>query len=392
MSLSYIEAIAANLAMGDLDPDFILTINGQDVGSMCLDWEFKDAEEGMSQISATLANPEKRLSGKFKWNQEVRLRFGYVGALSEPAHLMVSEVKERYPQSAQRTIKVIARDQTQKIGGGSNTGNYGKGDDAAIAARALEARDIKMEQGGTPTQNERAMVHNQSDNEVIHNAGQSIDPGDGSGGGNDPKSPLADEKSKDIGKAKKDEAAAFSSAERLARAQGRDGNRAKNQGNKAGSEPIKGSLHLKGFPTLRAKTTVAVQDFGDEASGTYYVKECTHKWSRGNGYTTDAQLVRGGTGKGGVGGKPFMVFHANVWKNNSAYLGPRKTDQTPAVTFRDGDRHLMDFEFHSKPQSQRHGGEPKQGVGRGVDIYNKNKSFATNENRDLGEGAGITGM
>lgn len=383
--ISFQDAIAANLSMDPSageGPDFVLTVDGENIGEYCQKWKFVDAEQGMSQISATLANPDKKNSGKWKYGQEMEIRFGYRGQLGEKAHFKIAEVKERYPQGGDRTIELVARDESQKMGGGHGKGNLGKGKDGEILYKQLESDGIKLDHQGSGSQHDRAYVMNENSNQLLHKFGGNIDPGDGgSGGGAQPTNPLGNEKEGNVEgtKAKKNQGLTFSSAERLAKkAKGRDGNRGKNQGNQHGSKPVTGKLKLKGFPTLRAKATVEMQDFGDEASGTYYVDKAEHSWELGHGYITDADLSRGGTGKGGVGGKPPMVFYANIWQKGSAYLGPRKTDGEAQTTFRDREgKHLIDFEFHCKPQPQRHGGEPKKAKGKGVDLYNKLETFET---------------
>jgi hypothetical protein len=167
-------------------------------------------------------------------------------------------------------------------------------------------------------------------------------------------------------------------------------NRAGNHANNHSQEPVTGSLTLKGFPTLRAKTTVKIMGVGEEASGTYYVKKCTHTWRIGQGYQTKAELSRAGTGKGGVGDSPPNVMYANIWKQGDFYLGPRKQDDEAQVTFTYGEgRHLIDFTFHVKPQQQKHGGEGKS-EGRGIDLEKKAKAFAKQNTENL-DGGGDSG-
>lgn len=399
--ISFAEAIALNLAMdpdAGEDPDFILTVAGENIGEYCQRWKFVDAEEGMSQIACTLANPDKILTDTFEYGQEMEIRFGYRGNLGEKAHFEIAEIVPKFPQSAERTIDLVARDETQKMGGGHGRGNLGKGKDGDILYKALESDGIKLDSQGQGTQHDRSYVMNENSNQLLHKYGSGIDPGEGSSGGNQPTNPLGNEKGgEDVEgtKAKKNQGLTFSSAERLAKKKGQDGNRGKNQANQHGSKPVTAKLKLKGFPTLRAKATVEMLDFGEKYSGTYYVDKAIHSWELGRGYYTEADLSRGGVGKGGVGGKAPMVFYADIWKKGSAYLGPRKIDGEPQATFRDQEgKHLVDFEVHVKPQSQRHGGEPKKAKGKGLDLYNKLEAFETGtESKSAGnDAAGAQGQ
>lgn len=378
--LSFAQAIAANFEM---DPDWIISINGSDVGRYVREWEFIDDEKDQSQIKVVLANPELVNSGKYKYGQDMSIRFGFRGELSQPAQLPVAEIHEKYSTGKGSEITVTGRDESSKLSGGNNKGNHGKKDDAELLRRILASRGLQMKgdakgeyDGG------KGPLYNESDRAACYRLGNCLShSGQDGGGGAPPESPIAGEDSSIEGESpERDLGWSFSSAAKWpgkGKAGKRDKNRADNHSGRQGQDPITAKLELKGFPSLRAKANVTMQGVGSAASGTYYVKKATHSWRPEQGYRTSAELSRGGTGQGGVGGRPPMVMYADPWEKGSMYVGHRQTDGSSQATFTYGDgSHVISFEFTVRPQKDRGGGEHKKpGKGDGIDLRKRLASY-----------------
>lgn len=367
------------------DPDWIITINGMDVKDYVGEWEFVDDEKDQSHIKVTLANPEMKLSGKFKYGQPLEIRFGYQGELSDPAHLPIGEIKESYVTGKPFTIVVTGVDESSKLSGGNNKGNQGKMDDAKRLRQSLSSRNLKMD-GNAKGENSgcKGSCYNESDRAMAYRIGNSLAAERGWEGGDQeqPENPLGNEQgaSSSGSDMQKDGGHTFSSASRWAgdgKGGKRDENRSKNHGGQQNQDPITAKLDLKGYPLLKAKGTVTILGVGEASSGDYYVKKVTHKWKPGDGYKTEAELSRGGTGGKGVGGTPPMVMYADIWKKGTMYVGPRKTKEAPQTVFTFGEgKHLIGFEMTVKPQKNRGGGEPKKGgKGEGIDLRKKLSSY-----------------
>ena len=154
--------------------------------------------------------------------------------------------------------------------------------------------------------------------------------------------------------------------------------------------PITATLKLRGFPTLRAKSNVTIVGVGSDNSGTYYVKKVKHEW-KGKGFISTAELTRGGTGKGGVGGQAPIVMYANIWKRGEMYVGARKSSGESQATFTYGtDQFWMGLKVKIKPQPARGGGEPKKGKGEGLLLKQRLKPTSTSDGGS-GSSGGITG-
>jgi phage protein D len=348
-------------------PDFIITIGGQDITRYCQEWTFTDDEEGQSEIDVQLGNPDMRLSGAFDYGDDLQIRFGYDGQLGGAAYLPVAEVKERYPTGKELTIHVIGRDESNKMSGGKEKGVKGKkGDkDEDVIGRVAKEQGVKIAtEEFEGTKHKKPYVMNENPREVAAKYARN-GKSKKSGGGSSPKSPFDGKKG----------GYRFSSAERIPEeGEDRDKHRGTNHSNQNKNEPITGTLQLKGYPTLRAKGNVAVQGFGSKASGTYYVKKVKHSWGASKGFLSDADLVRGGSGKGDAGGDPPIVMYADIWKKGEIYLGPRKMDGQPQATFTYGDaKHLIEFTYHLKPQLNRHAGEGSEG--EGLDLRDKGEAY-----------------
>ena len=361
------------------DPDFILRINGQDVSAYAQEWELIDDEEHMSEITVKLGNPDLKFSGMFDYGQDLEIRFGYFGGLSGKAYLPVADVEEDYPDKALCTITIKGRDESAKMSGGKCKGNLGSGDPRDGLKAKLQDIGLKAKiQGqGQPTGKTGPMNENCA--EYIHRVVATLrDGSQDSGGGSDPSSPVASDEGKEAKAPAKGHQ--FSSHERNpTKGKGRDNNRSKNDHGKHGGEPITGTLELTGYPSLRAKGTVTILGVGSKASGTYYVKKCHHHWALGKGFTTKADLVRGGSGKGDAGSNPPMVGYSDIWNKGTIYLGPRKLDGESQGTFTYGQgQDTMSFKYKCAPQKNRHGAE-KAGEGHGIDPRARHKTFITNQ-------------
>ncbi len=349
-------------------PDFVITIDGQDVTGYAQSWSFTDDEEGQSDIEVQLGNPDMKFSGAFDYGQSLQIRFGYDGQMGAAAHLPVAEVKEQYPTGQDPTIVVIGRDESSKMSGEKKKGVKGKDEkDEDVLAKAAKERGIQLaKQDIEGTKHKKPYVMNENPKELVAKYGRNAKPKESSGGGgNEPKAPGKGEKG----------GYRFSSAERIPEeGKDRDKNRGGNHCNQHGNEPITGSLRLKGYPTLKAKGNVTMVGYGSKASGTYYVKKVKHDWSLSGGFLSNADLVRGGTGKGGAGGNPPLVMYADIWKKGEMYYGPRKMEGAAQATFtKDDGKHVIEFSFHLKPQLNRHGGEGSEG--EGIDLRDKGEAY-----------------
>lgn len=379
------------------DPDWIITINGMDVKEYVGEWEFVDDEKDQSHIKVTLANPEMKLSGKFAYGQPLEIRFGYQGELSDPAYLPIGEIKESYVTGKPLTIVVTGVDESSKLSGGNNKGNQGKMDDAKRLRQILSSRNLDM-QGDVKGEdsNCKGSCYNESDRALAYRIGNCLaaERGWEREDQEQPTNPLGSEKGASGGGSglKKDQGYSFSSASKWpgdGKGGKRDKNRGENHKGQQNQDPISAKLDLKGYPSLKAKGTVTILGVGDSASGEYYVKKVTHRWKPGDGYKTEAELSRGGTGGKEVGGDPPVVMHANIWKKGEMFVGKRKSMESSQATFTFGDGDcVIGFEMTVKPQKNRAGGEPKKGgKGEGIDLRKKLSSYTEDGTNPSGSGA-----
>jgi hypothetical protein len=297
------------------------------------------------------------------------------------------------------TLEIIGRDESSKMSGGNNKGNQGKGDDKTQLKQNMKSSGLNMS-GDTKGADSgcKGACYNESDKALAYRWANSMSAAGqmeaaGSGG---PTSPLAGEQSSDMegsGVNRHDGHTTSNPGDWTGDGKGGK-DRAKNrQGNKGGQDsqaPITATLKLRGFPTLRAKSNVTIVGIGGENSGTYYVKKVKHEW-KGKGFISTAELTRGGTGKGGVGGSSPIVMYANIWKRGEMYCGPRKTSGEAQATFTYGmDEHWMGLKVKIKPQKARGGGEPKKGKSEGLLLKQRMKPTSTAD--DSGGASSGTGQ
>lgn len=398
MSLDFTGAISANMGMTK-DPDWVITVGGSTIQD-CIEWELTDDEKDQSEVRLLLANPENRMDGQFQYGQEMTVRFGYSGEMSPSAYLPVAEIDYEYPSDKGMVIEIVGRDESSKMSGGNNKGNQGKKANHLQLKQTLKDSGLNMKGDATgPDSGCKGSCYNESDKALAYRWGNSMSGGmtDISGGGAGPISPLANESggtSESSGGVAKHNGYTSSNPGDWA-GDGKGGTKgSKNrQNNKSGQDsqaPITATLRLRGFPTLRAKANVTIAGVGSTNSGTYYVKKVKHEW-KGKGFLTTAELTRGGTGQGGVGGSSPMVAYANIWKKGEMYIGPRQTNGQSQATFTYGqDQHWMGLKVKIKPQPSRGGGEPKKGKSEGLLLKQRLKPTSTSD--DSGSGSSGAGQ
>jgi hypothetical protein len=264
------------------------------------------------------------------------------------------------------------------MAGGKHKGNHKKGSNQDIVKSELEARGMKPDMGsGKPVDfGKRPPVMNENSAQVAKKYGATMGVKSGGSSGSQPTSPMSKEKQSSVPgtKMERDQGHSWSSAEGWTKdGKGRDNNRSRNANSHHGSEPISGTLELRGCPKLRGKTTISIVGVGGKDSGTWYVKRVVHKGGKGKMFTTTAHVIRAGSGKGGTGGQPPMVMYTDIWNKGKVYMGPRKINQGASVTITRGDGYFRDFRVQERVQRQRGGGEPEKGKGKGLDIRSELK-------------------
>lgn len=98
------------------DPDFIITISGENVTKYVNKWTLTDTEgkEGgsaSSTLEVVFKNPDQVLSNKFDVKQEINLIHGYFGNMGETVYMTIKKVEEAYSvEEANDYVKVIGFD------------------------------------------------------------------------------------------------------------------------------------------------------------------------------------------------------------------------------------------------------------------------------------------
>ena len=107
------------------DPDFVITINGQDITKYVGHWKLTD-DEKKSTLAVMMRNPDQVLSGQFDTGQQVTIIFGYVENMGENVTMTIKEVEESYSvDPAHDFISVLGKDcldglEGKQMGSGGN--------------------------------------------------------------------------------------------------------------------------------------------------------------------------------------------------------------------------------------------------------------------------------
>jgi hypothetical protein len=92
------------------DPDFIITIDGEDVTEYVTSWELHDVDSGRSNLVITLERVSSQISPTTKG--KVTIKFGYVGDLSELVEMDIRTVEYKFDVGAVEQVRVTAYDCT----------------------------------------------------------------------------------------------------------------------------------------------------------------------------------------------------------------------------------------------------------------------------------------
>jgi hypothetical protein len=104
------------------DPDFIVTIDGENVTKYVNHWVLTDTEK-KSSLVVTLKNPDQKLSSKFDTGQDVSIIFGYVGNMGEQVTMTIKKYEESYSVEEDTDfIKVTGLDCLDATEGDNNSG------------------------------------------------------------------------------------------------------------------------------------------------------------------------------------------------------------------------------------------------------------------------------
>jgi phage protein D len=350
-------------------PDFVVTIAGEDATKETLAWTINDQEEGMSSLMVQVDNRDGKHDGALsKVGETIALRFGHAKNLSSKIEMKILKVKNHFGVDGKRAV-YVGLDATQKLSQQSGRAHQrGKDTEERIKEIAkatgteIEAKDIKKEEKSEAKECSRGPVPAgvKCDELLQHNLDQAAPQKENSGGGGTD----VFDKAGDAG------SGGQIAEDRESMTGVRPGkneaekNRANNAKNGAKSSGVTASLVLIGYPLLKAKKCVTIENVGPDASGKWYVKNCTHSWSHSSGYSTNAALMRSGLGQNGCqgGGQP-MVYYAKIYDGkNKIFAGPRQMDEESQETFRFGDgEYIVSFDANVDAQSGRGTGKKVQG-------------------------------
>ena len=375
-------------------PDFVITIGGQDVTQYVDEWTLDDTEKSISTISATIENKDMRFSGKFTPGSDIEFRFGQVGQMSDKISMRLMKLSEKYEKSLM--ITVTGMDDSQKL---TQTQCRGceKGSPNKIIKKLAEKSGVKNVDAKTSDSEKskdkmapqillQSGINTRDAMFILANNSVSKDAKEGGSQPHD----QTDTKTKSGEKGAEVKNAQMQSG--LSGKKKVDENRLKNAKNRAKSDTITAEIHLIGYPLLKAKANITVLNVGPFASGDWYVQSVHHTWGKKGGYLTNAKLIRGGLGKKGGKSTPApVVLYADIYKKDSVYVGPRKTDAASQATFYFGDgNHVLSFNWSMNAQNTRSAGKEDQG--KFLNPNNKKKpKDSPSSNKDSGGGSGGSG-
>lgn len=380
------------------DPDFMLSVGGQDVSRSVTDWELSVNDDKLCSLGFTLENQESQWAGKVKIDEEVAFKFGYKDEMS-PIIKMTIRVRETQYDIGQKVLRLTAYDKTERLNGGNMQGCFKEGckTNEAISS-LLESNGMKpnvkllspkWEEGFRfPMINLTAaqgiytlMQLSKETGEHQYIKQQSVYGPDlkvpslfkGVGFNGTPQVPTLGQSRLDTRDWEKDQKIGEiqdklqQSIEDAHKRNIVDGNRANNVQQKQQENKVTATLELLGYPSLRVNKSLTIENV-DESSGDWYIKSFTHKWSPSSGFKSSVHLMRGdlskqekskgGSKKGKANAPNTMIMHAEIFDGDSVYCGPREGDAESIATLVYGDgNYVISFKAKEDGKSTKDGAE-----------------------------------
>jgi len=371
-----------------IETDFVITVAGRDVTKDTLEWTAVESEQKMSKVEVTLSNEERKNDGIGQTGEMLSIRFGEDGSLDEPLQFPIVEDEEENLEKGPLKIKLCGYDESQKLAGGKNKGNFDKDMNARqIADSICKQLGIKLDgSGGGPKFTDQPFgVYNEKWHQVLYRLKKQLKVKSKGGGASS--GGLRSVFPKDKG-GKPAQFAGETALGASGAAVGRtflppkeglefDENLASNNAAGAAGSPVTAELVLRGFPRLRAGKCITVLNVGSKYSGEWYAEEIERTGGGKKGSRTKCSLIRGGQGKGGAGAESPNVFFAKAFeKQPTIFMGQRDLDGESQATFTYGiGERVISFKPRTKPQSQRGAGEPGKGKMEGIDLLDGAKPY-----------------
>jgi len=375
------------------DPDFTITVAGTDVTPLTKRWILEDIEDGISSLTVVLGNPELKYAGKFLPENDISIRFGYhKGEMSPTITMKIKDVAEHYPTTRPPTIELVGLDCTERLVGVTHAGNS-EGDDYVEMLKSLitgikakpEIGDIKQPEKRPETTG----LHNMTSHAAIRwIMGKTVCAKRAQGG----QAPIKGQEEYDAGPY-------FKSVESItgdrmgtglnAALHDVDQLRITNIRNRAGATTITGRLRLVGQARLQAKKCLTITNVGEAASGKWYIRKLTQEWGVNHGYTTHCALLRPTLGMDGRGMAQPVVLYADIYKQDTVYVGCRKIDAESQATYVYGQPEqdasggtVIDFSWATKLSKGRGAGEMVKARGFALNNAGKITEIETEDDGD----------
>ena len=165
--MNYLEIISLNYNQSG-DPDFVVTVDGMDVTVDCERWEISDDESEMSEITVSLENKDFKYSGMFGYENEIAIRFGYVGNYGPTASAIIATVNEVLRVGNVPMITITGRDDRHKLCGGSERGKIKGETDREIIENVIKNKGLTPKvETGKDTKHEAPNMENKNADQKI---------------------------------------------------------------------------------------------------------------------------------------------------------------------------------------------------------------------------------
>ena len=134
------------------DPDFVITVGGNDITERVAGWTLADVDQAMSSLLIKVENHDGSFSCQN--GDKVTIKFGYVGDLSDEVEMDIRKVEEHFSSKAVAYTNITAYDCTWIMNGrnvkGQVNGDPKKAITKLIEDQGFKAKVDKLKNGTIP--------------------------------------------------------------------------------------------------------------------------------------------------------------------------------------------------------------------------------------------------
>lgn len=126
------------------DPDFMITVDGEDLSKEAMAWDIHEVDDGISTISVIIANADMKYSGAIGFDGEISVMYGYADGEMDTVYANIKGITEHYAMGTP-TITIKGECAVSDLCEGSTQGHSKSNKPTEAMKDAAKAAGVNLE-------------------------------------------------------------------------------------------------------------------------------------------------------------------------------------------------------------------------------------------------------